>query len=539
MSTHRLDLFWRDVEARCFTTLYFQAASQPQAQSRAQSILKTLAQLSRLQIYGAALDTLPLALTPEKAAPSNGTDTRLEIELYPAAPLKPHMGIEYIKFSIPGPTSESAQAVMDKDSTEWQSLEEEILPLLCLSNSATVQIPLQIKRSEVVQLSEERRPKPDRAPLSAAIESTTDKVEGLKQRLAHQPTARLYASMVKNQARLAHLQALASIEEQFFSAATLQPAAVQPSAAVPLEAVRALVAKQTVTEKASFMADKETPAAKAVEMEKAHLPCQTTSEEWSDVQKEEFFDPSFWLHRNQLKEIYEIPNDRAYFRWLEKLRQNGLARSLPAKDNGKVVLFYRKDLERALEKTAQAASQTHRGRPSKIGLPEIQPPQPAVPSQPATSLQSDRRPEAVSLRESPAPIPVVELAQIWSALSEIKSAQAALQAQQDALTARLDSLTSTVEALPKAQEQFLEVINFHQLNSQLSSLMRRMDSRLKKLGDQPAKAAKAKTKAKAKAKKKALSKRKSSIRKKPPTQKAKSAAEKKTAKKARSTARKS
>jgi hypothetical protein len=186
---------------------------------------------------------------------------------------------------------------------------------------------------------------------------------------------------------------------------------------------------------------------------------------------------------------------------------------LPAKDNGKIVLFYRKDLERALEKTAVAAAQTHRGRPQKIGLPEIQPPLPAEPPQTMPSLQSDRR-------EAPAPVPVVELAQIWSALSEIKSAQAGLQAQQDALTARLNSLASTVEALPKAQEQFVEVINFHQLNSQLSSLMRRMDSRLKKLGDHPAKAAKPKTKAKAKAKKKDLSKGKSSTRKKALTRKA-------------------
>jgi hypothetical protein len=254
-------------------------------------------------------------------------------------------------------------------------------------------------------------------------------------------------------------------------------------------------------------------------MEKAHLPIQTTSEEWNDVPKEEFFDPSFWLHRCQLKEIYEIPNDRAYFRWLEKLRQNGLARSLPAKDNGKIVLFYRPDIERAVEKTAVAASQTHRGRPQKIGLPEIQPPQPAVSPNTAPSLQPDRRPETASVREAPSPIPVVELAQIWSALSEIKSAQAGLQAQQDALTARLDSLASTVNALPKAQEQFLEVINFHQLNSQLSSLMRRMDSRLKKLGDQSAKAAKPKTKAKAK--KKAL-KGKSSTRKKVSTRKTRS-----------------
>ena len=187
---------------------------------------------------------------------------------------------------------------------------------------------------------------------------------------------------------------------------------------------------------------------------------------------------------------------------------------MPAKDNGKVVLFYRKDLERAIEKTAVAAAQTHRGRPQKIGLPEIQPQQqPTAPPHTAPSLQSD-------LREAPAPIPVIELAQIWSALSEIKSAQASLQAHQDALTARLDNLASTVEALPKAQEQFLEVINFHQLNSQLSSLMRRMDSRLKKIGDQPVKAAKPKTKAKTK--KKALSKGKSLTRKKVSTRKTRS-----------------
>jgi len=508
VSTHRLDLFWLDVAARCFTTLYFQAASQPQAQSRAQSIVKTLAQLSQLQLYGAALDRQPFALAPEKAAPSNGTETRLEIELSPAAPLKPHRGIEYIKFSIPGPISELSQAVTAKHSPEWQLLEEEILPLLCLSNSTKVQTPLQIKRSEVVELSEERRPQPDRAPMEAAISATADKVESLKQRLAHQPTARLYASIVKNQARLAHLQALDAIEEQFFSA-TLRPAALQPLTA---EAVRALAPKQT--EEVYIMVDKETPATTPVETEILHLPIQTTSEAWSDVGKEEFFEPALWLHRNLLKEIYQIPNDRAYFRWLEKLRLHGLARSLPAKDNGRVVLFYRWDLERALEKTAQAAAQTHRGRPQKIGLPELLP-KPAESPQPATSLPSDRRPDAGSLRQSPQPasIPVLELAQIWPALAEIKSAQAGLQAQQDALSSRLSSLASTVEALPKAQEQFVEVVNFHHLNSQLSHLLRRMDSRLRNLGGTPAKTAKAKTKAKKKARSKAKSKGKSSTKK--------------------------
>jgi len=285
MGIHRLDIFWLDLEARCFTTLYFQAASQPQAQSRAQSIRKTLAQLSRLQIYGPALDTHPLALSIDSAAPSTGTDARMEVELSPAPPLKTHEGIEYIKFSIPGPTSELSQAVTAKDSSEWQLLEEEILPLLCLSNGATVQIPLQIKRSEVVMLSQQRRPQPARAPLSAAIESTVIKTEGLKQRLAHQPSARLYASMTKNQARLAHLHALASIEELFFSSSlqpsslqpsslqpsslqpsSLQPSSLQPSAAVPLDAVRPFLAKLPVTEEASSMADKDAPVKDA--------PCQ-------------------------------------------------------------------------------------------------------------------------------------------------------------------------------------------------------------------------------------------------------------------------
>src|SRR5262249_37368651 len=101
-------------------------------------------------------------------------------------------------------------------------------------------------------------------------------------------------------------------------------------------------------------------------------------------------------------------------------------------------------------------------------------------------------------RQSPQPasIPVLELAQIWSALAEIKSAQAGLQAQQDALSSRLSSLASTVEALPKAQEQFVEVVNFHHLNSQLSHLLRRMDSRLKLRRGTPDKTAKAKTNAK-------------------------------------------
>src|SRR5207253_11022892 len=85
MNIHQLVIFWRDEQSRCFTAWHFQPRPQEHATTRAQKILAALAQLSGLQIYGAALDAEPLRFFVDKPAPSRGTDTRLQINLTPSA----------------------------------------------------------------------------------------------------------------------------------------------------------------------------------------------------------------------------------------------------------------------------------------------------------------------------------------------------------------------------------------------------------------------------------------------------------------------
>src|SRR5437773_11239575 len=109
MAIHQLVLFWRDEEARCFTAWHFQPSVQERASQRANRIINALSQLSTLQIYGAVLDTTPLKLVEIKAAPAQGTETRLEVSLRPEA--KAEVGGGQLRFSLPGPALALSQAV--------------------------------------------------------------------------------------------------------------------------------------------------------------------------------------------------------------------------------------------------------------------------------------------------------------------------------------------------------------------------------------------------------------------------------------------
>ncbi|MBL8150930.1 MAG: hypothetical protein JNN15_13470 [Blastocatellia bacterium] len=79
-------------------------------------------------------------------------------------------------------------------------------------------------------------------------------------------------------------------------------------------------------------------------------------EKWLDVAPAHFSDPEMWLHRQKLKEIYSI-SERSYFRWLTALKKFGLNRTRNARENWKVKLFYKKDVEEAFHtwKTATVA----------------------------------------------------------------------------------------------------------------------------------------------------------------------------------------
>jgi hypothetical protein len=99
-----------------------------------------------------------------------------------------------------------------------------------------------------------------------------------------------------------------------------------------------------------------------------YLPAQLSSEQiptWQNIPPEHFLDSSFWLNRSQIKEMFGV-SERSYFRWISTLEQHGLSRSLPAEQDKKVRLFYRKDLEDAAMAARNAATkEPHRGRKPK------------------------------------------------------------------------------------------------------------------------------------------------------------------------------
>lgn len=94
-------------------------------------MLARLTQLSRLQIYGAALDGEPLLPKEASPAPPHGTDLSRQVALYPNKPLNPKAGITYLKFSIPGPTQTLIDLVESQhfQHRDWQALKREIFRL--------------------------------------------------------------------------------------------------------------------------------------------------------------------------------------------------------------------------------------------------------------------------------------------------------------------------------------------------------------------------------------------------------------------------
>jgi len=72
-------------------------------------------------------------------------------------------------------------------------------------------------------------------------------------------------------------------------------------------------------------------------------------EQWKDVPKANFYNPSHWEQLSQLKDKLDVGSDRSFQRDLKALRQFGL-RTLPANKNRRIKLYYRPDLASALEK---------------------------------------------------------------------------------------------------------------------------------------------------------------------------------------------
>src|ERR1051326_7890525 len=221
MKVDQLVVFWRDDQVRCFTSWHFLAGKGERAHHRARQMLTLLEQFTTLQIYGAALNSEMLPLDHAKPAPVRGTDMRLQVTLYPNQPINPRAGINYIKFSIPGPSQELIDIVESKRfrHSRWLLLEKEIWRYLCLPDGTKIKSSGErLYRAEINYLDLEHRPQPNHPPLQAAIARTTEDLQIARSSLQKIDTPRERRRVEKYQARLDDLYTWQYLEKNCFDA---------------------------------------------------------------------------------------------------------------------------------------------------------------------------------------------------------------------------------------------------------------------------------------------------------------------------------
>ncbi|MEW6737966.1 MAG: hypothetical protein AB1489_42205 [Acidobacteriota bacterium] len=95
------------------------------------------------------------------------------------------------------------------------------------------------------------------------------------------------------------------------------------------------------------------------------LPAAPTDAQlWADVPVEHFSDTNMWLHRELLKREFDV-SERSYYRWIGILKDHGLTRMLSSQDDHKFKLFYRPDVEIALQLAVSTGALRRQGRPNK------------------------------------------------------------------------------------------------------------------------------------------------------------------------------
>lgn len=183
-------------------------------------------------------------------------------------------------------------------------------------------------------------------------------------------------------------------------------------------------------------------------------PPETEQEqiEWAGVPKEDFSNPSLWLHRTLLKKNYSI-SERSYFRWLKGLRDYGLARHLPALTDWKVKLFYKPDVEAAVSMYL-SEHKRRRGRQSdEIGDVASEAAtvestsKPVEPEQPVQETYDPLEARMLSLIERLEKLQVERLAE----LREINEKFRQLSAEQEALRLSIEALRQQLERSPHSE----------------------------------------------------------------------------------------
>jgi hypothetical protein len=432
---HNLDLFWRDLQACCFTSLRVVADDLP---TRISSMAARLQHLSTLQLYGIALDAQPFPLVQSKPAPATGSERRLELSLFPFAEINPSAGITYIKLAIPGPVSEFSQSL---DSSQpnmshpfWQMLDQEIFPFLCLPNGVPIHQVAGAKRIKsvaLVQLPEERRPQPGRPPVAAALVSNAEYFEQAQsaiarlQRANQQPPDQYFTRVENYKKRLDHLHLLQDLERKFFALAA------QPQSIFKVTIRKSL--EETSTSLVAKNLDLPTPANK-------YLPALPGQGEqiWADIPAADFSNPQCWAQLLQLKQVLDIPSERSFWRNIQNLRSAGL-RTLPAKQDARIQLFYQPDLPMLL--TQWQEHKPKRGRASHKAEAAPQP-APTITSQSSTPAQP----------EIPYQPTDTDKTAIWSAINTLLSQQELFREQQVAIVQSLSRIETSLTALLAHQQ---------------------------------------------------------------------------------------
>lgn len=494
MSIHQLVLFWRDTSARCFTAWHFQVPPGERATPRAYELWQAVSQLTHLQIYGAVLDTTPLRLITLSPVPETGTNTRLQVSLWPTNPKQ--VGSGQLRFSIPGPTSSLARVVSDQEFTawEWQLIEQTLIPYLCSPTGVKVSVsPAHLHQAQIIQLpATELGTK--QSPLAAALLHTQEALQSAQRSYQHLPTPKVAARVAKYQTRLAHLHTWQTIEQECFEQVS-QIATRDLSADVIPQSL--LLSLSPISQEAQMTL---LPPTQNVSQTSLFLPIPPPDPAiWQDVPADHFTSPQHWVHRTQLREWFQL-NERSYYRWINEMKQYGLERSLPASGNARVTLFYRPDIEAA---TARATPPS----PSSLAAPARQtslaPTQPPTPTTDNNSQLSLLVRELTAIRQQQQAL-TQSIARLETNLAEQR------QTDLDQINQQFAKLTSQQATIStqQPQGQFLDLLAQLVNLNQLPALLRQLTNAVQKMAQprSPRSSAKAKPASTTKAKKKNLTK---------------------------------
>jgi len=346
MELSTVALCWRDEVACCFTSFRFLEPLDPPA--RARQFAKCIESFSTLQLYCVIVDEQILDWQPCRAAPPAGTAYRIEIGLYPAAPLNARAGISTLRITVPGPKPESAKiftaAPAQLSHPDWKILEKEIMPYLRLPNGLPVSPKPdaeRIQRTRLVEIAEQYRPQPGRPPVDAAISATIRRLDEARSLLTRAQRAKqsieYELTRVENaSSQLAYLQTLHKLEQSVWLKLQLAD-----------QLADACDGEQQPAEVFALIIDKT-----------RYLPAisRPLPPAWLNVPPQDFANPDRWQQIGQLKNRFAITSERSFRRLIAHLKSLGL-RTLPAQQDGRVRLFYRPDADRFPEMLAKKSPQ--------------------------------------------------------------------------------------------------------------------------------------------------------------------------------------